>query len=264
MEVGDKIGESAAAEVFAYGAGRVIKLYRPGTPLGIVEYEVRATRAAFASGAPAPEVFGTETVDGRVGIILERCDGPTLMQIILDGSIGPAEAGVELARVHAAMHAGRYEADVWTFRQFVGFMCGQLSLRGVPGDVIDRGLTVSRGLPEVSTLCHGDLHFGNVLMTADGPRIIDWTSAMLASPLADVARQHLTMALFAAPAEYASARQLAETAFMRTYAELTGTTEEGLREAMVPYVTVMAVMRMSESGCGEAERGMLVEFVRGR
>lgn len=262
--MGDKIGESAAAEVFAYGAGRVIKLYRTGTPHGIPEYEVRATRAAFASGAPVPEVFGTERVDGRAGIILERCDGPTLMQMVVEGSIGPDDAGCELARVHASLHAGRYEADVWTFRQFVGFMCGQLSLRGIPGDVIDRGLTVSRGLPEVATLCHGDLHFGNVLMTGEGPRIIDWTSAMLASPLADVARQHLTMALFSAPSEYANARQLAEASFMRTYAELTGTTEAALREAIAPYVTVMAVMRMSESGCGAKEQALLVEFVRGR
>ena len=263
-ELGEKIGESVTAEVFAFGAGRVIKLYRARTPLGILEYEVRATQAAYMSGAPAPEVLGTETVDGRAGIILQRYDGRSLIEMIMDGSISPAQAGVELARVHAGFHAGQYAADVWTFRQFVGFTCGQLSGRGIPGDVIDRSLTVSRGLPEVATLCHGDLHPGNILMTEEGPRIIDWTSAMLASPLADVARQHLTMAVFAAPAEYEGGRRALEASFMRTYAELTETTEGELRMAIAPYVTVMAVMRMSESGCGEDEQAMLIDFVRSR
>ena len=263
-ELGEKIGESMTAEVFAFGAGRVIKVYRARTPLGMLEYEVRATQAAFESGAPAPEVFGTETVNGRAGIILQRYDGRSLIEMIMDGSIGPAEAGVELARVHASLHAGRYRADVWTFRQFAGFMAGQLLELGMPADVIARGRAIAHELPEVTTLCHGDLHPGNILMTEEGPRIIDWTSAMLASPLADVARQHLTMTVFAAPAEYERGRRALEEPFMRTYADLTGTTESALRAAVASYVTVMAVMRMSESGCGEDEQAMLVDFVRSR
>lgn len=263
-ELGEKIGESAAAEVFAFGAGRVIKLYRPGTAPGIIDHEVRQTAAAFASGAPAPEVLGTEIIDGRTGIILPRYDGRSMMELIVDGAVQPVDAGATLARVHTELHAGRYRANVWSFRVFVDVMTRQLVNRGVPTDVIARVREIARGLPECDTLCHGDLHFGNVLMTADGPKIIDWISAMSASALVDVARQHLTLTMFAAPAEYEQPRREAEQSFMRTYAALTGTTEAALRAAIQPYVSVTAAMRMTEGGCTALERRRLIAFIRSR
>jgi Ser/Thr protein kinase RdoA (MazF antagonist) len=262
--VGEKIGESAAAEVFAFGAGRVIKLYRPGTAWGIIDYEIKATSAAFASGAPAPEVLGTAKIDGRTGIVLPRYDGRSLLEMIAGGMMSPADAGATLARVHAHLHAGRYRTTLWSFRTFVDFMANQLDERRVPVDVIERSRKIAHGLPEFETLCHGDLHFGNVLMTDDGPRIIDWMSAMSASDLVDVARQHLTLTLFAAPPAYEKPRREAEESFIRTYAELTDTTEAALRGAIQPYVTVMAAMRMTEGGCTAPERENLIAFVRSR
>ncbi|MCY4354403.1 MAG: phosphotransferase [Truepera sp.] len=40
------------------------------------------------------------------------------------------------------------------------------------------------GLPE--TLVHGDLHFGNVVKTDDGPLFFDWTDAAVAHPFLDL------------------------------------------------------------------------------
>ena len=40
------------------------------------------------------------------------------------------------------------------------------------------------GLPE--TLVHGDLHFGNVVETVDGPLLFDWTDAAVAHPFLDL------------------------------------------------------------------------------
>jgi hypothetical protein len=53
-----------------------------------------------------------------------------------------------------------------------------------------RALTV---LPR--TLCHGDAHRGNVLLPADGPRLIDWGNARVAVPALDL----VTLARGAAP-----------------------------------------------------------------
>ena len=263
-QLGEKVGQSAGAEVFAFGPGRVIKLYRPGTPRGIIDHEVRQTTAAFVSGAPAPEVFGTDQIDGRTGIILPRYDGRPLEALLLAGDMSPAEAGATLARVHADLHAGQFRAGLWSFHRFVDVMATQLPRRRVPPDVISRIREIARELPECDTLCHGDLHFANVLMTGDGPRIIDWISAMSASPLADVARQHLTLAVFHAPPEYDRARHEAEQSFMQTYAALTSTREAELRTAIQQYVTVLAATRITEGGCNAEEREMLLGFVRSR
>ena len=42
-------------------------------------------------------------------------------------------------------------------------------------------------LPEGETICHGDFHPENVLLTNGGPIIIDWDSATRGHPLGDVA-----------------------------------------------------------------------------
>jgi hypothetical protein len=228
----------------------------------VIDYEIKATIAASASGAPAPDVLGTEKVDGRTGIILPRYDGRSILELIARGTMSAVDAGATLAGVHADLHAGRYRANLWSFRIFVDAMAPRLAGRGVPPDVIERSREIARELPDEPTLCHGDLHFGNVLLTDNGPRIIDWTSAMSASPLVDVARQHLTLAVFHLPREYQVARRGAEESFMRTYAVLTRTTEEALRVATQPYATVMAAMRITETGCDDRERDALIEFVR--
>jgi aminoglycoside phosphotransferase (APT) family kinase protein len=263
-ELGEKIGESAWAEVFAIGTGRVLKLYREGTPPGIIDHEVSQTSAAFLSGAPAPEVFGTKQIDGRTGIIFTRYNGRTLEALVLTGAMSPSDAGATLARVHADLHAGQYRAGVWSLRSFLDAIATRLARRGVPADVVERSRDIARELPECDTLCHGDLHFGNVLITPDGPRIIDWISAMSASPLADVARQHLTLSVFHAPPEYDRARREAEQSFMQTYAALTATTEPALREAIQPYTTVLAATRITEGGCTANERETLIDLVRSR
>jgi aminoglycoside phosphotransferase (APT) family kinase protein len=44
------------------------------------------------------------------------------------------------------------------------------------------------GLADGSAVCHGDMHPGNVIMTRDGPKVIDWMTATAGPPEADIAR----------------------------------------------------------------------------
>jgi aminoglycoside phosphotransferase (APT) family kinase protein len=47
--------------------------------------------------------------------------------------------------------------------------------------------------PHGEAVCHGDLHPGNVIMSPQGPVIIDWIDASRGDPLADVARSVLLL-----------------------------------------------------------------------
>ena len=46
-------------------------------------------------------------------------------------------------------------------------------------------LTLIERLSPGDGLCHCDLYSGNVIMTADGPRLIDWTGALRAPAARD-------------------------------------------------------------------------------
>ena len=78
--LGEKIGEGVFAEVHAWAPGQVVKLFKAGALRWASRREARLTRAVFAAGGPAPEVFGEVELEGRFGIVLSRFDGPTLLQ----------------------------------------------------------------------------------------------------------------------------------------------------------------------------------------
>jgi aminoglycoside phosphotransferase (APT) family kinase protein len=54
-------------------------------------------------------------------------------------------------------------------------------------------LTLLSSLPDGQNVCHGDFHPGNVLLTDQGPVVIDWMTACSGSPWADVARSSLIL-----------------------------------------------------------------------
>ena len=75
-------------------------------------------------------------------------------------------------------------------------MDGSLRLNGgmLPKHFAAGILTLIDRLPSGDRLCHGDLNPGNVIMTAEGPRLIDWTEAKRAPAVFDLAFCHMGLA----------------------------------------------------------------------
>src|SRR4051812_17113252 len=102
--LGEKINQGGTADIHAWAPGQVVKLFKEGFPQQLGRQEARMTQAVFAAGAPAPEVFGEVTVDGRFGIVLGRLDGPTLLQLTRSGGVTFAQAGAILASLGLSVH----------------------------------------------------------------------------------------------------------------------------------------------------------------
>ncbi len=77
-----KIAEGREAEVFEYGEGRVLRLFRGDRPLEHTQAPAATLQTAAAAGVRVPAVYGVETVDGRHGMVLERIDGDDLFEIV--------------------------------------------------------------------------------------------------------------------------------------------------------------------------------------
>jgi Ser/Thr protein kinase RdoA (MazF antagonist) len=262
VTLGAKLGEGAGSEVYAWGADEALKLFTAGTPRAVVEHEARATRLAHEAGAPAPDVRGVVELHGRYGIIFPRIDGEPLLTLAVRGDVTPASVGETMAKLQHELHRAHYRTSLPTFRAWVLASLPGLERRGVPPAVL---ATVKRRvfeLPEDGVLCHGDMHPGNILMTREGPRIIDWISALSAPALVDVAREHLTLTMLDVDEPLRAPMADADAAFIETYAALSGTTSGALLAAVRPYLPVMAAMRMLESHSTEAERRRLVAYIR--
>lgn len=152
------IGRGRAADVFDIGDGRVLRRYR--SPRASAEAEARAMQHLRAHGVPVPEVFSADGDD----MVMERLDGPTMMESLRSTPWRAASVGRRLAELQSMVHR-------------------------VPAGGLDL-----RRIGEGDSVLHFDLHPDNVIVTARGPVIIDWSNVAVGDPLADVMYSWLIMA----------------------------------------------------------------------
>jgi aminoglycoside phosphotransferase (APT) family kinase protein len=179
------IAKGFASEVYAWGEGRVLKLYHGWVARAQAQHEYTVTRALRAAGQPVPAAFAMCEVDGRHGIVFERVDGVSLLGYTQARPWALFGAIRLLAELHAQIHRCQGPAELPLLRERIA--------RGIDAapnvSAADRQTARQRlaELPDGTALCHGDFHPANVLLTARGPVVIDWDSASRGDPLGDVA-----------------------------------------------------------------------------
>jgi aminoglycoside phosphotransferase (APT) family kinase protein len=127
---------------------------------GGVEREARVMRHLHGVGFPVPRVHSAAGPD----LVLDRLEGPTMLDAMLDATPASPVLIAELGALHRRLH--EVEAPSW--------------------------LGSGRVL-------HLDFHPGNVIVTGDGPVVIDWTNATAGDPSLDTATTYALMAVAEVP-----------------------------------------------------------------
>jgi Ser/Thr protein kinase RdoA (MazF antagonist) len=238
--LGEKIGSGVFADVHAWAPGEVVKLSKAGLPPWVLQHEARMTRAVFAAGGPAPEVLGEVTLDGRFGIVLPRFDGPTLKEATRSGAVTRERAGAILATLCLAVHQTPPPPDVLSLRQA---MDARLQFAGnvLPERIVTAAFALIEQLASDDVLCHSDLHPGNVIMTAEGPRLIDWLGAARAPAAYEIAQCHVLLSELDPEHDDAPEGAPVNSALQAEYARLAGMAPAALTAAMLPCLTIVRV-----------------------
>jgi Ser/Thr protein kinase RdoA (MazF antagonist) len=237
--LGEKIGVGTSADVHAWAPGQVVKLFKAGLPRRVSWWEARVTRAVFASGCPAPEVLDEVTVEGRFGVVLQRFDGPTLLQLTRDGGVTFEQAGAVLADLALQVHRTPPPRDTISLHDYVE---GSIRLYGdaVPAHLVAGLLALIDRLSPDAGLCHGDIHPDNVIMTAQGPRLIDWSGTARAPAACDLAVTHFGLTEIAPlRADNPQRPRAVAAAALAEYARLSGTTSAALLAAIEPCLPIV-------------------------
>lgn len=189
------------SDIFAWEPGTVVKVFRNagrpslGGPIidtssidrqAALADEARRTRAAATTGVRVPQVIGLIEIEGEPGMVMERVDGPTLQEGLSNGSASIEEVARITGGLQARLLATPVVAPLPRLKDDVAKRLERAD--SVPADLKDALLSLLRDLPDGDAFCHGDLHSSNVIMSAEGPVLIDWPNAALGHPLADVAR----------------------------------------------------------------------------
>ena len=162
---GRLLGHGRDADVYDLGDGRVLRRYR-------VDYdhsnEVAALRHLHAQGFPVPRLIAGEG-DGR-DMIFERIDGPTMLHAMMRRPWLAGRYARQLAELHRRLHA----------------------IAAPPGL---RELGRERDGAHERTVLHMDLHPDNVLLSPNGPVVIDWSNASAGPAGLDLAQTFVIMSV---------------------------------------------------------------------
>lgn len=257
--LGEKIGEGATADIHVWAPGQVVKLFKPGVSPRFSRREAQMTRAGFAAGAP--EVLDEVTVEGRFGIVLQRLDGPTLLQLMQTGDVTSGQAGAVLAALYVSVHKTPPAPDVASLHDWIDG-ASQRSRDVLPEHIAAGVITLIERLPPEDGLCHADLHPGNVIMTAAGPRIIDWGCALRAPGIFDVGRAHVTLTELVPDDADPEPPRAINAAVQSEYARLSGVSAAALTAAMQPYLTILrAFVILQRRPMTALQRELLIERI---
>jgi aminoglycoside phosphotransferase (APT) family kinase protein len=217
------VGQGRTSEIVALDERRVLRRTRGAMDL---EREAAVMRYARERGYPAPEVFEVRPE----GLVLERIAGPTMVADLVRHPWRAGSHARTLAGLHRRLHR----------------------LPPPPGVAARYGAA-----GESDVLLHGDLHPLNVLLSAGGPVVIDWTNAGRGPAGADVADVWLLLAAARVPGD--ALTRLAVTAvrghFLRRFLDAAG------REEAARYLEVAATIRDRDPHTEPAERAAMRKVV---
>ncbi|MEU4547418.1 phosphotransferase [Nonomuraea dietziae] len=154
MRIGELVGSGRSADVFALDDERVLRRYRDGHDAT----EEAAVMSYLADrGFPVPVVHPGPAAP-RGDLVMQRLSGPTMLQALVSGAMTPEQAGQVLAGLLHRLH-------------------------GIPARI-----------SADQRVLHLDLHPDNVLLTPQGPVVIDWCNAVEGAPGLDWAMSALILA----------------------------------------------------------------------
>jgi tRNA A-37 threonylcarbamoyl transferase component Bud32 len=219
-EQGALIASGRAADVFAYGDGLVLRKYR--TPHDCL-YEAAVMQYVRSHGFPVPEVV---EVAGPQ-IVMERIVGATMLDDFARHPWRLFRHAETLAQLHRRLHA--IPPPPWLMPKLGGG----------------------------KAIVHLDLHPLNVIVTGNGPVVIDWTNAGCSAPEAEVADLWLIMANAEIPGSRIerTLMGLGRGLFLRAF--LRHVDREGARK----HLRAAAEHRLRDRNMLDVERGRIRRFV---
>ncbi len=192
--IGPLVATGRTSDVYEFGRGSVVKVFRPYVPVHWAAREARFTSAVREVGAPAPAVRGLVEIGGRDAIVFERVLGPSLWELMVESRRGAAEVARELAAVHRCILSVGLPFEVTGATERIHSKIAIVEQLTSEERVEARRVLDS--LPRGAALLHGDLHPGNVLIGPEGPVVIDWFDSAIGHPIADVVRSSLLLRPF--------------------------------------------------------------------
>lgn len=178
------IGSGNTAEVLEWGDNKVLKLFYEGYPEHAVENEYSNALAVKDLNFPKPIPYERLKYKGRSGIVYDKVLGESLEDwFFKTGDLD--KCAFYMSSLHKRML--KYELkDLPDYKEFLAYHIQNAKSCKIREK--EEALQILQRLPEGNTLCHGDYHPGNILVSGTETYVIDFMNLCRGSYLYDIAR----------------------------------------------------------------------------
>lgn len=240
MKAGRVVGKGNTATIYDWKEGTVLKLFNQGYPQKAVEREFENAKAISSLSFAKPKVYEMTDCEERLGIVYEKVEGESLLDWVME--TGDLQRCAEyMAGLHKTIvqHSVSHVPD---YKQFLkNHIANNSSINEMERNRVLEALERLKG---GDTLCHGDFHPGNILISTGKTVVIDFMNVCRGDLLYDVARTVFLVEYTPVP-EHAADRDTLLHA-KKMLADLYLQEMKITREAIQDYIPVIAVARAGE------------------
>ncbi|MBY6037646.1 phosphotransferase [Fictibacillus nanhaiensis] len=256
------IGYGSTAEVLEMDEGTVAKVFYDHVSAASIDHEWSVSKNVMSCGLPVPAVYQQERIDGRSAIFFEKIKGSALTKWLED----KPWTALQLVKIMAALHAKVHEKQVTELPlQKIVLQRKIEHAKELSREDKSSILTFLSNLPDGDSLCHGDFHPDNILLTEKGPVIIDWIDATQGNRMADLARTVIILRYGGFPDKSSflqrrilvAVRDILTRHYIKSYKRSFPFSSELLKDWMLP----VAAGRLSEK-IPNQEKERLIRFIQ--
>lgn len=262
--IGPMVGKGNTADVFALDDTRVVKLFVMGYPKESVEKEYRNSELFSQMNISSPKSYEMITYGDRFGIVYDKVNGNSLLDILLESmNIGTNGTGNEDKWIDrfAILHK-----KILSRRALAVLDCKCILRENICATNIlskqqkEKLLLILKSLPEGDSLCHGDYHFGNILVSQQNCIVIDFMNVCKGDRCFDIARTIYLTEFTPVPDCVPGKDEIVQFKkhFSGTYLKKMGIKKESISD----WLTVIVAARLSELGEEQVlERNTVLQYL---
>ncbi len=183
VKMGNVIGVGNTASVYEWEEGKVLKLFNQGYPEDAVENEYNNAIAIRDMNFLKPKAYEMITYEDKKGIVYDRVEGESLLDWVMK-THDLQEGSKYMANLHNAIGQNKSN-NVPNYKDFLKYhIPNNLLTSDKQKEILQR---IDK-LPNGNSLCHGDFHPGNILISGGRAYAIDFMNICHGNFLYDIAR----------------------------------------------------------------------------
>ncbi|HOT30765.1 MAG TPA: phosphotransferase [Petrotogaceae bacterium] len=188
MHIEKCIGTGRTADVYEYGKEYIIKLFKSGFRVGSEGKNSKTINSL--ESIRSPKLIDIIEIKGNQAIVYEKIIGPTMMEKILCEPQNQSYYADMLAHIQYQMHKEVSSLKPNLKEEIKKKIRSSSKIRD---SVKDYALKKTEIINSSCAICHYDFHPGNIVLSENGPVIIDWANVLIGDERADVSRTSLML-----------------------------------------------------------------------